>query len=443
MKKYKVAVVRYEKPTESVRKAVEMSGGLEHMPAQARVFIKPNIVFWTRATAFPKWGVITTSRIVEDIIILLKERGVDDITIGEGTVTMNPKDTETPAHAFETLGYNVLKQKYGIKYINVFERPFEKVDLDDGVELSFNTDILNSDFVVDLPVMKAHNQTVVSLGIKNLKGTIDIPSRKRCHTMTPGKDLHFWVAKLADKMPPMFTLLDGVYTNERGPGPDGRMHRSNLLVASSDVLAADLVGAKLLGHEPRNVPHLVHAARNRKRTFDLSDIEIRGEDIEGLSKFHEYDFPYSDTEDGMLPLPLAKQGLKGVFYRKYDLSICTYCSGINGVMLAAIRYAWKGEAWDEVEILTGKSMAPTPGRKKTILLGKCMYQAHKDNPDIQEMIAVKGCPPAPKSMLEALHRAGIAADPGLFENMDQLAGFFLSRYKDRPEFDESFFQVKE
>jgi len=442
MKNYKVAVVRYEKPIESVRKAVELCGGLDPMPAKARVFIKPNIVFWTRAVAFPKWGVITTSRIVEDVIILLKERGIDDITIGEGTITMSPKDTATPAHAFETLGYGVLKQKYGIKFINVFERPFEKVDLGDGVELNFNTDILNSDFVVDLPVMKAHNQTVVSLGIKNLKGTIDIPSRKRCHTMTPGKDLHFWVAKLADRMPPMLTLQDGIYTNERGPGPDGRMHRSNLLVASSDVLAADLIGAKLLGHEPQNVPHLVHAARNRKRPFDLSDIEIRGEGIEGLSKFHEYDFPYSETDDGIMPLPMARQGLKGVFYRKHDLSMCTYCSGINGVMLAAIRYAWQGEAWDEIEILTGKSMQPTPGMKKTILLGKCMYQAHKDNPDIRERIAVKGCPPSPGSMLKALHKAGIDADPGLFENIDQLPGFFLSRYKNRPEFDESFFQVK-
>ena len=442
MSKYKVAVVKYEKPIESVRKAVELSGGLDAMPAGARVFIKPNIVFWTRAVAFPKWGVITTSRVVEDIIILLKERGIDDITIGEGTVTPNPKDSATPAHAFETLGYGLLKQKYGIKYFNVFERPFEKVDLGDGVELNFNTDILNSDFVVDLPVMKAHNQTVVSLGIKNLKGTIDIPSRKRCHTMTPGKDLHFWVAKLADRMPPMLTLQDGIYTNERGPGPDGRMHRSNLLVASSDVLAADLVGAKLLGHEAQNVPHLVHAARNRKRPHDLRDIEILGEDIEALSKFHEYDFEYSETEDGMMPLSLAKQGLKGVFYRKYDLSMCTYCSGINGVMLTAIRSAWKGEAWDEIEVLTGKSMQPTPGMKKTILLGKCMYQAHKDNPDIQELIAIKGCPPSPKTMLKALHKAGIDADPGLFENIDQLPGFFLSRYKDRPEFDESFFQVE-
>jgi uncharacterized protein (DUF362 family) len=442
MRKYNVAVVKYEKPTESVRSAVEMSGGLDHLPAQARVFIKPNIVFWTRAVAFPKWGVLTTSRVVEDIIILLKERGIDDITVGEGSVSMYRKGSATAAHAFETLGYGVLKQKYGIKYINVFERPFEKVDLGDGVVLSFNTDIFDSDFVVDLPVMKAHNQTVVSLGIKNLKGLIDIPSRKRCHTMTPGKDLHFWVAKLADKMPPMFTLLDGIYTNERGPGLDGRMHRSNLLVASSDVLAADLVGAKLLGHEPQNVPHLVHAAHNRKRSHDLSDIEILGEDIEGMCRYHEYDFAYSETKDGILPVPMAKQGLKGVFYRKYDLSMCTYCSGVNGLMVSAIRYAWKGEAWDDVEILTGKSMAPTPGRKKTILMGKCMYQAHKDNPDIREMIAVKGCPPSPRSMLKALHQAGIDADPNMFEHWDELPGLFFSRYKNRPEFDESFFQVK-
>ena len=157
MKKYKVAVVKYEKPVESVRKAVELSQGLDHLPSQARVFVKPNIAFWTRAVAFPKWGVVTTSRIVEDIIVLLKERGIDEITIGEGMVTLNPKDTRTPAHAFETLGYGVLKQKYGVKYINVFERPFEKVDLGDGVRVNFNTDILNSDFVVDLPVMKAHN----------------------------------------------------------------------------------------------------------------------------------------------------------------------------------------------------------------------------------------------------------------------------------------------
>ena len=42
--------------------------------------------------------------------------------------------------------------------------------------------------------------------------------------------------------------------------------------------------------------------------------------------------------------------------------------------------AWQGEPWEDVEILTGKQMHPTPGKKKTILLGKCMCQAHRNKP---------------------------------------------------------------
>ena len=440
MSRIKVAIAKYEKPLDSVRRAVELSRGLDHLPANAKVVIKPNIVFWTKATPFPKFGVITTSRIIEDMVVLLKERGAGDITIAEGSVVADPRDMETARHAYETLGYGVLKKRYGVRSVNVFERPFKKVDLGDGVVVKFNEDILNADFVVDLPVLKTHSQTVVSLGIKNLKGMIDIPSRKKCHNITPGKDLHFWVSKLADPMPPMLTLLDGIYSNERGPGIDGRMHRRNILVASADVLAADLVGAKVLGFETSEIPHLVHAAGHRQRPIDLSDVEVVGETIESVASPHKWTFPY--TEDESLPLPMAKKGIKGIAYRKYDLSLCTYCSGITGVILSSIAYAWKGEPWDDVEVLIGKSMAPTPGKKKTILLGKCMYQANKDHPDINEMIAVKGCPPKPDTVVKALHRAGIDVDPGLYENSDKLPGFYLKRYEGKPEFDEAFFRIE-
>jgi hypothetical protein len=316
------------------------------------------------------------------------------------------------------------------------------LDFGDGVTLNFNTDVLESDFVVDIPVMKAHNQSVVSLGIKNLKGLIDIPSRKRCHNTTPGKDLHFWISKLADRMPPMFVLQDGIFTNERGPGPDGILNRMNILVASADVLSADMVGANILGYAPAQVPHLVYAAGHRNRPMDFSDIRVAGARMEEVKRLHKYDFEYSETEEAILPTPMIKQGIKGVFYHKFDLSMCTYCSALNGLMLSAIRYAWKGEPWDDVEILTGKSMKPTPGKKKTILLGKCIYQAHKDNPAIREMIPVKGCPPKPADMLKALRKAGIDADPGLFENIGTLPGFYMERYRNKPEYDEGFFQVE-
>jgi len=439
MRKPIVAIVNYENPLESVRKAVDLSHGLDHLPANAKVFIKPNIVFWSKEVPFPKWGVITTSRVVEDMVVLLKERGIDDITIGEGMVTNTPKDSETPAHAFKTLGYNVLKKRYGIKYINVFERPFNKVDCGAGVVLNFNTDILQSDFVINLPVLKTHNQTKVSLAIKNLKGMIDINSRKKSHSADPKKDLNYHVARLANKMPPMFILLDGIYTNERGPSFDGRIRRSNILIASADVLSADMVGAKVLGYEPSDIPHLVYAAKDRQRPLDLSDIEVAGKRIEDVSSFHEYDFPY--VENNTLRRSLSKMGIKGLSYPKYDLSICTYCSGLNGIILFAIARAWRGEPWNDVEVLTGKIMKPTPGKKKTILIGKCMYEANKGHPNIQEMIAVKGCPPSPKSVVKALHQAGIDVNPIIFENLDKAPGFFMGKYEGKPGFEESFFTV--
>lgn len=442
MSRYRVSVVKYEKPMESLRRAVDLAGGIAELPAGARVVIKPNIVMWTTDVIFPKWGILTTSRIIEDMVVLLKEHGIDNITIAEGMVTSKPNDVKTPKHAFENLGYGHLEKRYGVKAVNVMERPFEKVAIDDQISLKFNTDALYCDYLVNIPVLKTHSQTVVSLGIKNLKGLIDIPSRKKCHSPDPVKDLHYYVSRLADKMPPMFTLIDGIYTNEMGPTLGGRIHRTDLLVASRDVLSADKVGSELLGWQAQKVPHLGHACKNHGRPLDLSDVKVTGEDIDAVKKDHRYKFEYQKTEAGdWLPVPLAKAGIKGISYRKYDLTMCTYCSGLNALLISAVMMAWKGEPFEDVEILTGKTMSPAPGKNKTILVGKCMVKAHKDNPDIKEMIPVKGCPARVEDLEKALTTAGIKVDPAVFEHAHLFPGMFMERYKNRPEFDESFFQI--
>jgi uncharacterized protein (DUF362 family) len=433
-----VSLVRYEKPFASVCRAVTLASGLEHLPAGARVFVKPNVVFWTRSVAFPKWGVITTSRVVEDVVALLKDYGAGEILIGEGPV-VSPGDRETIPHAFESLGYRSLEKHYGVRCLNVFERPFEAVDLGDGLILNFNTDILASDFVVDLPVLKTHAQTVVSLGIKNLKGTIDISSRKKCHNPDAAHGLDFCVSRLADPMPPMLTVIDGIFSSERGPGFDGRMRRSNLLAASADVLAADLVGARLLGYDPAAVPHLAHAARNRGRTPDVSAVKVVGEDLNSAASVHEYRFAYN--ADGSLPLALEKMGISGVSYREYDATLCTYCSMLSGLILTAIARAWQGKTWEGVEILNGKAMTPTPGKKKTILLGRCMTRKNLNHPNIREVFAVKGCPPRNDEIVKALHWAGIPVEAEFILRQDRYPSLFSRRYEGRPEFEESFFMV--
>jgi hypothetical protein len=65
----------------------------------------------------------------------------------EGITTFDPKDTEIPAHAFESLGYSGLKKRYGVKTLNVFKRPFKKVDLGGGVVLDLNEEIVKSDLL--------------------------------------------------------------------------------------------------------------------------------------------------------------------------------------------------------------------------------------------------------------------------------------------------------
>lgn len=439
MNKSLVSIVRYRKPLDSVREVIDLCKGFDKLPAQASVFIKPNICFWRRGTIFPKWGVITTSRVVEDVVILLKEHGISDITIGEGMVLTELKDTASPADAFERLGYNTLSRKYGVKVLNIHERPYKKTDLGSGVELNFNTDILASDFVINIPVLKTHMQAIVTLGIKNLKGVIDIASRKKCHSADEVKDLNFMIARLANKLPPSLTLLDGIYTNEIGPSFDGKIRRSNLLVASTDVLSADMVGAKVLGYEAGRIPHLVHAAADRGRTADLSDIETVGEKIDDVASFHEYVYPYN--KDETLPEPVEKAGVKGITCRRFDSSICTYCATILPSLNHAIIHAWKGKPWQNIEVLFGKKMKPTPGKDKTILLGKCMYLANKDNPDIKEMIAIKGCPPKSADIVSALQKAGMEVNPFIFEIINNSIMLLMQKYAGNPDFDEAFFRV--
>jgi uncharacterized protein (DUF362 family) len=378
---------------------------------------------------------------VEDTIILLNEIGIKNITLGEGIVISDPKDNELAQHAFESLGYNRFKKKYGINVLNVFDRPFEKIDLGDGIVLNFNTDALNCDAIISLPVLKTHSEAKISLSLKNLKGLIDIASRKKCHTPDTERDLNFYLARLSKNLPPVTAIIDGIYLNERGPGYDGQMKRSNLLITSSDMFSADKVGAQILGYNPSDVSYLSYFAKENERPIDLSDIEVVGKSIKSVQGHYEYEFSYN--EDGTNPTAFVKQGVKGISYRQYDNTTCTYCSMITSLLPIAITYAWDinhGEPWDDIEVLVGKRMNPTPGKKKTILLGQCMFNKHRNNPDINEMIPIKGCPVKPDNITKGFQQAGIKIPPDFFENLDKIPQFFGLAYKNRfNEFQESFF----
>jgi uncharacterized protein (DUF362 family) len=71
-------------------------------------------------------------------------------------------------------------KRYGAKLVDFNSEPFEEVQLE-KIKVKISRWALESDFLINLPVLKTHRQTKVSLGMKNLKGCLAIESKKKFH----------------------------------------------------------------------------------------------------------------------------------------------------------------------------------------------------------------------------------------------------------------------
>ena len=436
---HEVAVVRYEEPLESLRRALDLSGGLDGLARGAKVFIKPNLCTW-REAAFPKYGVLTTARLIEDVVLLLKERGAEDITLLEGVVDIEKRAESTLQLLARSMGLDVLARRHGVKIVDVLRGPFAKVNVG-GMALSVNRDVLEADFLVNMPTLKTHSQTMLSLGIKNLKGMVAIPSRKRCHSTDPDTDLNYHLARLPDVFRPSLTIIDGIYSLERGPLITGRAYRSDVIVASRDVVSADKVGAVILGIDPESVPHIALAAGNRGRAVDLSDVEVNGEvDIKTALKPHEWEF--EQNEAGNLPLFFDRAGVRGITYPHVDTTMCTYCADfISYVIWGVLSAKNRDEPFDDIEVLHGKALQPTEGHRHTLLVGQCQVKLNGDSPSINHCVKIGGCPPSRTALVAAYAELGIELPDDFLEWMGRVSETYMKRYAGKPEFDEAFYRI--
>lgn len=430
MSKPVVSVVAYSDPLQTLRKALDLCEGLKGMSRGDKILIKPNLVSWDYDLPFPPYGVVTTSSVMFALVQILYEEGFRNITIGEAPL-MIPKTIGRAM--YKTLGYEKLREKYGVELVDFNEDRFEEVDFG-GFKLSIAKKALEADKIINLPVLKTHNQCQVSLGIKNLKGCLNRKSKMFCH----GKDvdLDHMFPHIIEKLPVALTIIDGVYTLAKGPGPTGNALRKNIIIASRDRLACDVVGAEIIGYSAPEVEHLKFYARRHGLSANLKNIEVRGEDLEKHRSFVDYDWEW--TKDNTGPRGFAKRGITGVAIRKYDSSLCTGCSMMYNPMLILFMSAFKGQPFPNVEVLSGKRQEASPGYDYTILFGKCACELNKNNPNIKKAIAIKKCPPGRQEFAEAVKEAGIECDLNQYVAYRQ---YIFSRYKKEDGFDMGMFTM--
>jgi uncharacterized protein (DUF362 family) len=90
-------------------------------------------------------------------------------------------------------------------------------------------------------------------------------------------------------VPTQLTIIDGLFGME-GPGSpvNGRPVKMDLLIASHDLIAAEVVGAAVMGFDSSTLPY-IHAAVDRGlgAQHRLGSIEVRGEQVEEVRRNFE------------------------------------------------------------------------------------------------------------------------------------------------------------
>jgi len=425
-----VALVRMQDDLQdTLAQTLDLCQGLEFLPKQGSVLLKPNLVGLPGKFTVPPFGVVTTTALVEALIRVLKDHGVTRLLLGDGGLVNKEAGTSTQA-TMETLGYPELARRYGLELVDLNQGPFEECQLD-GLKLKLARPLLEADFVISLPVLKTHGQCKVSLALKNMKGGLHRLSKAACHDR--GLNLDRNVALMAQALYPDLAIIDGRYALARGPLHFGTAQRADLLIAARDALDADLVGAAVIGQEPGQVAHLVEMARLLGRDLALAR-PVGGVAVEDVCLSLPWDFPWADE---WTPAPFAKAGVKGVFMPKYDASLCTGCSFIFNPALVMLLTAGAGKDSGGVEFLTGKAAQPSGRARVSILAGKCIVKELEGDPRLGRVIKVPQCPPRLHDIQDALRQAGVAAELDAFRHF--MAGL-IKRYPPDRGFDPADYQ---
>lgn len=428
-----VSIVKVSDVYASLQESLRLSDGLAGLNVNDRILIKPNIVSWDFELPFPPYGVVTTSRVISALVRILSEHGFNNLTIGEGSL---PKLRSTGDAVYEALGYKTLQERYGIKLVDFNQGEFVTTDYGDGFKLDIAKQALEADKIINVPVLKTHSQAKVSLGIKNLKGCLSKRSKQYCHGLG-NEELSLTFPRIIDKLPVALTIIDGLYTLEKGPGPTGKAFRKDLLIASRDAFACDLVGAAILGYPAKEVPHLTNYAKSHGSSLELSDYEVTGESIADHQNFVEHDFEWAEDNSG--PTGFKKRGITGLAIRKYDSSLCTGCSVQFNPMLILISSAFKGVPFPNVEVVSGKQQLASPGFDNSLLFGKCACHLNKNNPNIKKAITLWGCPPDLEKMAEELGKEGLECD---YNEYVRFRHYLFDRYKGKEGFNLSDWSVE-
>ncbi len=252
------------------------------------ILIKPNLVLANNPAC------ATDPVAVKAILDFLKPHFKKHILIGESTAAF---DKVTTLDLFNQYGYSNLTNEYNVKLIdlNMADYEYRYILGQDNkpVYIRITRPLLDPDiYVISAAKMKTHSQCIVTLSLKNVLMAAPINDYRKTDWKVGDKfNMHVYAKAAADSplfynlfqmahyVYPDLAVIDG-YEGMEGNGPGGGTPiASRMAIASLDALAADTVGAKVMGFDPEMVPYLKFLSLGGFGQGNINEIKILGSSI--------------------------------------------------------------------------------------------------------------------------------------------------------------------
>lgn len=275
------------------REMLEIKGS-DWIAADMHVLVKPNLLM----PAAPQKAIVTHPLVVRSVVEYLLEKGARVQVSDSPPVGSFRKITKETGYGQALEGLDViLKPLEGSTRVDIGE-PFGVVEI--------SREVMEADRVINLAKLKSHAQMYLTLGVKNIFGTI-VGLRKPEWHMRAGVDRLLFarlLVQLYEAVAPGFTIVDGILALEgQGPGKSGRPRELGLLVGGSNAHAVDKTICTLLGLNPEELLTYVQA---RNLGVYNGEVHVNGD----IHIIDDYLFPELSS------LSLGSESLNR-FMRKY------------------------------------------------------------------------------------------------------------------------------
>ncbi|MAG14558.1 MAG: hypothetical protein CL874_01565 [Dehalococcoidales bacterium] len=371
----RVSITRAEKdPYIALTKVIAGLGEKFISPGDS-VLLKPNLL----EPQDPDSGEITTPRIMEAVARYCLECGADRVIIGDGPSYYQPESRLR--ECFTTTGVSEVAAHLGIEWVLFDEHDYRTFRGIPGCPREFRVTefAFNCDKLINLPALKTHYQTTVTLAMKNLKGCLKREDKPRFHR----EDLSRAITELNRIIRPTLNIIDGTaktignvgYSGDKQPG-------IGLLIAGTDIVAVDAVGCALMGIDPAEVRTVTLGAAVGLGESDLTRLDIVGEELKNMK----------------LRVRLPQEELRQMFPLLEIVGIDKACTGcfiplVSGLLLLGERGI---KLKRPLRIYLGE--APESRKDKgCLLVGDCALVEGDNVPDL-----VGGCPPTREDVLHKL-----------------------------------------